>query len=142
MKKWITGALAALLLLTAAAVPAAAAGKDSPPAEPEVVVAANRADEKTLELSLRVRAAQFQTVGAVLQYDRSKLELIEWDGETRKPIPVTGTDWSGSAAVHTLGADGLAGKPALAYADEGGKTGFLYLGADSLRPVEIGRAHV
>lgn len=134
------------------------------------------------ELSLRVSAQAFQSVGVVLSYNTDVLTPVEWsvdaetsdepvdpgdpenpetpetpeDGtedtggtggeETQAPetpagqpreVQVNGSSWNNPTVLPTKGADGLAGKPALAYTaqDEEGnptKRAYLYLGADAL----------
>lgn len=134
------------------------------------------------ELSLRVSAKAFQSVGVVLSYNTGVLTPVEWyvneeysdepavsgnpeapeppadtedgtentggtGGETQAPetpsgqpreVAVGGSGWNDPTVLPTKGADGLAGKPALAYAarnEEGTHTGraYLYLGADALQ---------
>jgi len=106
--------------------------------------------DHTLEVGIDLSCESFRGVGAVLQYNSARLRLISW-GTGKTPIPLkTETGYGNSVAVYTKGADGLMGKPALAWtgtpetAGAGGEgTGGVtdpaitwngvYLGADSLK---------
>lgn len=146
----------ALLLATLAGISAvgtdggssddtASTGTDAAPEVPAVTVRAVPVDETYLELGLEVSAARFQTVGAVLSYDATKLQPVLWTEDSEgapMDISVTGDSWSVPSVIATKGPDDLAGKPALAYAgcteaEDGTKTptgrAYLYLGADTLQ---------
>lgn len=121
------------LVMATGAIPSAAA-VDLPVGD-AVQVKINRiSEDNTVEVSLKVKMAQFQSVGVVLEFNGDFLQVIGWDSLT--PIPVTGTSWSASTAVPTIGADNMAGKPALVYNDPNfaaNSKSYLYLGADTLR---------
>lgn len=143
-KNRIAALLMAVCLLLSTAV-CAEDEADTPsgiPSVPEVTVTGVQVtNSQYFELSLHVSAKKFQTVGVVLSYDANTLLPVTWGDGTA--IPVTGNGWESCTAIPTKGMDGIAGKPALAYAEygsDGALTGraYLYLGADVLTytPVE------
>lgn len=159
--------LMAILLLAATLASAMAAGTyyadteadDEPPVVeevqlpeiPEVTVAGvNVSGTEFFELSLRVSARRFQTVGVVLSYDTDVLTPILWTADENgdpQEAPLSGDSWSNPNVLPTKGADGLAGKPSLAYAghdEEGNKTNraYLYLGADALAYTDLRQEQV
>ena len=71
--------------------------------------------DHTLEVGIDLSCESFRGVGAVLQYNSARLRLISW-GPEKTPIPLKQeTGYGNSVAVYTKGADGLMGKPALAW---------------------------
>lgn len=105
-------------------------------------------DSGYFELSLKVSAREFQTVGVVLSYNSSVLTPIQWssgekneDGSPKDIAidPAKSNSWNSPVVLPSRGADGLAGKPALSYAgydvekQEPTGRGYLYLGADTLQ---------
>lgn len=122
----------------------ASTGTDAAPEVPAVTVRVAQVDDTYMELGLEVSAQRFQTVGAVLSYDATKLQPVLWTEDSEgKPIDilVEGEAWTDPAVISTKGPDDLAGKPALAYAgyteQDGVQTptgrSYLYLGADTLQ---------
>lgn len=120
----------------------------SAPETPHVGVTGLLVGTEYFELSLKVSAREFQTVGVVLSYDAKVLTPIVWSsGEknedgTPKAIsmdPASNNNWNRPVVLPSRGADGLAGKPALSYLgydqEQQQQTGrgYLYLGADTLQ---------
>lgn len=118
------------------------------PATPHVGVTGLLVGTEYFELSLKVSAREFQTVGVVLSYNTEVLTPIVWSsGEkngdgTPKAIsidPESNNSWNRPVVLPSRGADGLAGKPALSYLgydqEQQRQTGrgYLYLGADTLQ---------
>lgn len=127
---------------------------------PEVVISAvNVTDNGTaagsptgyLEVSLLVRAKDFQTAGVVLSYDTNVLTAVDWN--TPANAPTLTENWT--TVIPTKGVDDVSGKPALARLEEKAATpegsedeetapeesarrGYLYFGAESLRYQELG----
>ena len=139
-------------------------GNSDAPTIPDITVAGVGVGDAFFELSLRVSARQFQTVGVVLSYDAAVLTPVAWTGGetnddgTPKAVELSAhKDWNSPEILPTKGADGLAGKPALAYmgyeTDTGETEGtegsageavetptgraYLYLGADTLKYAEL-----
>ena len=109
-----------------------------------------------LEVSVHVHAKGFQTVGAVLSYDKTVLTPVDWSTAGTPVALKPNSLWT--TVVPTKGADNFSGKPALASQPEAGSTpeppeeavsdesglegpggtseegrGYLYLGAESLQ---------
>ena len=131
----------------------ASTGSGAAPEVPAVTVRVAQVSDTYLELGLDVSAQRFQTVGAVLSYDATKLQPVLWTEDSEgKPIDisVTGDGWTDPAVISTKGPDDLAGKPALAYAghteQDGVQTpterGYLYLGADTLQYNDLSEKRV
>ncbi|MDO4269663.1 MAG: hypothetical protein Q4C72_01945 [Eubacteriales bacterium] len=127
----ILAALTAAMLLLGLPPSAFAAPREGE-AVPQVTVQGTRVTGgKYFELGLRVKTEAFQSVGAVLSYDPDQLVPVDWTAGAAAAVGKG--SWDNSTAMLTRGADGLAGKPALAYRDEtAGGRAYLYLGADSL----------
>ncbi len=124
---------------------ASSGGGGTYPVVPEVTVKGVQVDNEHLELGVNVSAKSFQTLGLVLSYDATVLEPITWT-ENGEAVAVQGSSWSDPSVIPTKGADGLSGKPALAYAEytagtDGTDTptgrAFLYLGADALKYTDL-----
>lgn len=160
-KKKVLAVLIVVLLLIATVIPAVATGRAFPvaqsgsdtedtttlPAAPAVtvtgvnVVTASGKDTGFFELGLEVSAQQFQSVGVVLAYDTRVLSPVLWTDDT--PVEVSGKSWDTPTVLPTKGADGLSGKPALAYTEYTSPEddtapiptdwAYLYLGADALQ---------
>lgn len=128
MRKAISMVLAAMLLFALPASCFAAA-----PAKPDISIAVNNIKDETMEVAIQVGAGNFKSVGAVLEYDASKLQPMRWS--TNAAITVTkdpataAAGWAGSTVIESVCPDELSGKPALAY--QTGTTGYLYLGAEA-----------
>lgn len=118
------------------------------PATPHVGVTGLLVGTEYFELSLKVSAREFQTVGVVLSYNTEVLTPIVWssgekneDGSPKEISidPAANNSWNRPVVLPSRGADGLAGKPALSYLgydqEQQEKTGrgYLYLGADTLQ---------
>lgn len=137
-KRKFGACLMAALLLTTSTIPQAFAEGEEPtlPDVPEITIAGTKiTGDQYFELGLKVKAKQFQTVGVVLSYDNTKLQPVTWtDGSE---LTVSGNSWEMPTIIHTRGAGGVSGKPALAYKDdaEGSNRSYLYLGAESLKYV-------
>lgn len=131
--------LVALLLAVAPAAHAVEGDTPAPAEGPQVTVAGTRVTGgEYFELGLRVTAQKFQTVGAVLSYDKAKLEPVDWTGAvvTLAKAGEAQSFWPTPPTVlHTRGLNGHAGKPALGCETE--KRGYLYLGADTLAYGEL-----
>lgn len=155
--------LMAITLLIGTFISAAAAGRyaiplngdeeiTTPPQEapetPHVGVTGLLVGTEYFELSLKVSAREFQTVGVVLSYNAEVLTPIVWssgekngDGSPKaiSMDPAANNSWNRPVVLPSRGADGLAGKPALSYLgydqekqQQTGR-GYLYLGADTLQ---------
>lgn len=138
-KRKFAACLMAALLLTTSTIPQAFAEGEEPtlPDVPEITVVGTKVTgDQFFELGLKVKAKQFQTVGVVLSYDNTKLQPITWSDGSE--LAVSGNSWEMPTIIHTRGAGGVSGKPALAYKDdtEGSNRSYLYLGAESLKYVE------
>ena len=176
MRKILAAALAAALLLSAIAgisvvgtdngssVDTASTGGDAAalPSVPAVTIRGVQVngDDRYLELGLDISASSFQTVGVVLSYDATALQPVTWMEATGAEeaeetvaegpavVDVIGSGWTASTVIPTKGADGLAGKPALAYAKCDETTGestdraYLYLGADALQYTDLDNQRV
>lgn len=147
-RNWRTLAIAALLMVSMTTATLAVGGyyrsKEAPepspsaqlPEVPQVTILGTKVTGGAyFELGLKVSAKSFQSVGAVLRYDTSVLEPVDWSGEK---LALAGAGWSAPTVIPTKGADNLSGKPALAYREtdaQGADTGrgILYLGADALQ---------
>lgn len=155
--------LMAITLLIGTFISAAAAGRYAiplngdeetvtPPQEapviPHVGVTGLLVGTEYFELSLKVSAREFQTVGVVLSYNAEVLTPIVWssgekngDGSPKaiSMDPASNNSWNRPVVLPSRGADGLAGKPALSYLgydqEQQRQTGrgYLYLGADTLQ---------
>lgn len=133
-KRFLAALAAAALLL--GLLPAALAAPRDGAATPQVTVQGTRVTGgKYFELGLLVQTDTFQSVGVVLSYDPAKLTPVDWVGGA--PVTVGTGSWDNSTAMLTRGADGLSGKPALAYKEAEGGRAYLYLGADSLTKTDL-----
>lgn len=136
--------LAALLLVTVWTFPARAE-ESALPEVPAVTVAGVRVtDGAHFEVGLRISAKQFQTVGVVLSYDTEKLIPVDWSGMDAAIPAAASWNAAAPAALHTVGMNALAGKPALAYRDSApdAHRGYIYLGADALQYTALHDAQV
>ncbi len=112
---------------------------------PTVTVVAANINNEYLELGLSIQSqgvdvdgnkveSLFQSVGAVLRYDASKLQPVNWTAAT---TPTTkGTD-SGpfQTVLETKKANGNTMATALTYIDQ--QVGYLYLAAEMAKPQEL-----
>lgn len=153
-RNWIISIGTALALLLSVMIPGFAVEGELPE-EPETtmprltIVGTGIKNTEFFEVSLLVRADQFQTAGVVLSYDTAVLRPVDWT-EAAAQLQV-GNSWSSAnAAIPSIGTDvqkegavrSVSGKPALAYEvndelepDHG--RGYLYLGADALRYADL-----
>lgn len=94
----------------------------------------------TLEIGIDVHAPMFQSVGTVLRYDNTKLQLITWDDAPQTISPPEAEGWgSATAVVAAKGSDQIAAKPALAYTAK--DSSYLYIAAEAFSPIAAsGRA--
>lgn len=110
------------------------------PAVPQVTVTGvNVENTEYFELGVKVTAGSFQSVGLILGYDTKTLVPVNWqDGSA---VNVSGSGWDAPTVLMTKGADGLSGKPGLAYyaAGEGGGNtyAYVYIGASALEYKEL-----
>ena len=129
MKKAISMVLAALMLL---ALPITSFGATDL-SRPEVTIAVNNIKDETMEVALKVGTGNFKSVGAVLEYDATKLQPIRWSTTAAIDVPKdpdnAADGWAHAAVIESICPDNLSGKPALAY--QSGGTGYLYLGAEA-----------
>ena len=140
MNKWLAAALAACLCAGAWCPSALAeAGGEAEPPVPKIVVSGTRVSGgKTFELGLRVKQEGLKSVSATLSFDADKLIPASWDAEAT-PVDLTGAKgWDTAKELPTkLAADGMFYKPARAWLDAEGKTGYLYLGAAYDTPADV-----
>jgi len=131
MQKKALSLLLALLMLLGVSGTCFGAALDMP----GVTIAVNDIKGETMEVAIKVSGhgdSMFKSVGAVVQYDSSKLTPIRWSTNAAIGLKDVGTardGWSSATAVESVSPDIVSGKPAMAFTS-GGK-GYLYLGAET-----------
>lgn len=92
------------------------------------------APDGTLEVGVNVTAQQFRSVATVLQYDNTKLELLDWS-TSAEPVPIEDghNSWANAyGLVAAKSADTIGSRPVLAY--RAGNITYLFLAAECFRP--------